>query len=403
MRRSFTVAGGELASAVKYTARWLDTKPVIPAHGGLLFEVDGDRLNLFGFNENVTARATVEIDAEGEPKGSFVVAGRLIDQLVATFPDKPITFEQVDSTVVISAGRFRATLPTMPESDYPALPGAAALAGHVDGSALADALHRVGSAASRDLTKQIEKCGIRVSFDEIPVRWYDENNQPGEGYTLTMSATDSIRAGRQSIYWEPADPHRYERDDAVLGEAFLALGATLVDAAESFANHPQVAIGREDGVVSLATPTRSLVVRTLDMAKFPQIDAIFDSPTEVSARIKIKNLTMPLKRANLLKNSETRAVRLDFTANLVTVAAGLDSDTGGDEEADVEYSGPDASIWFRSDVLYSALASAPGESVDLAFTPAKFGERVRPAIVTSPTDETWRLIMVPLRPSKPTK
>jgi len=395
MQKSFTVAAGQLAGAVKYTARWLVAKPVIPAHGGLLFEVDGDRLNIFGFNEDVTARATVEIDASEEPKGAFVVAGRLIDQLVATFPDKPITFEQVDSTIVVSAGRFRATLPTMPESDYPALPGAAALAGHVDGSTLADALHRVGTAASRDLTKQIEMCGIRVSFDPDPIAFSDtESGETLPAYTLTMSATDSIRAARQTIYWEADD------EGGPIGETFLALGATLVDAAEAFANHPQVAIGWEDGVVSLTTPTRSLVVRTLDVAKFPHLDAIFEAKTEVSARIRIKDLTMPLKRADLLKNRETNAVRLDFASDMVTIAAGLDSDTGGDEEADVEYDGPETSIWFRSDVLHSALASAPGEFVDLAFTS---GMVVRPAVVTSPTDETWRLIMVPLRPSKPAK
>jgi DNA polymerase-3 subunit beta len=397
VRKSFSVRGGEFADAVHYTARWLVTKPIIPTHGGLLFEVDGDRLNIFGFNEDVTARATVEIDATEEPEGSFVVAGRLIDQLVATFPDRPIVFEQVGTTIVVSAGRFRATLPTMSEKDYPALPGAATLAGHVDGSAMADALHRVGTAASRDLTKQQELCGIRVDFDPDPIGG-DETDEPII-YTLTMQATDSIRAARQSIAWEPADG---DEDDTTgpLGHAFLALGATLVDAAEAFANHPEVALGWEDGTVSLTTPTRSLVVRTLDVNKFPHLDAIFEAKTEVSARIRIKDLTMPLKRADLLKNRETNAVRLDFTAGMVTIAAGLDSDTGGDEEADVEYNGPETSIWFRSDVLHSALASAPGEFVDLAFTT---GMVVKPAIVTSPTDETWRLIMVPLRPSKPTK
>jgi DNA polymerase III sliding clamp (beta) subunit (PCNA family) len=279
----------------------------------------------------------------------------------------------------------------MSEKDYPALPGAATLAGHVDGSTLADALHRVGTAASRDLTKQQELCGIRVNFDDDPI--VDGDGELSQ-YTLTMQATDSIRAARQTIYWEPDD------EGGPIGEAFLALGATLVDAAESFANHPEVALGWEDGTVSLTTPTRSLVVRTLDVNKFPHLDAIFEAKTEVSARIRIKDLTMPLKRADLLKNRETNAVRLDFTAGMVTIAAGLDSDTGGDEEADVEYDGPETSIWFRSDVLHSALASAPGEFVDLAFTT---GMVVKPAIVTSPTDETWRLIMVPLRPSQPAK
>jgi DNA polymerase-3 subunit beta len=384
VRGSFTVGAGALASAVKYTARWLVARPAIPEHGGLLFEVDGDRLNLFGFNENVTARATVAINATDEPKGAFVVAGRLMDALAATFPEKPIRFEQEGSVVTVTAGRFRATLPTMSEKDYPALPGAAALAGHVDGSLLADAVSRVAAAASRDLTVKIEQCGIYVSFDLA-------DDAPVGSYTLTLMATDSYRAATQSIEWQP----EHDEVDPPLGEAFLALGPALVDAAEAFAGglHP-VAIGWERGTVSLTTPERSLVSRTLDDSKFPKLGPLFNTPTSAEMVVRAKDLAMPLKRADLLKNRETDAVKLSLTANTATIIAQTEM-SGGDEDVDVQYEGPDTTITVRSSVLHAALSSAPGDTVRIAFTPDTY----RPLIFTSDADPTWRHLAVPLRPT----
>ena len=382
MQNSFTVSGAALTGAVKYTARWLATKPVIPAHGGLLFEVDGDRLNVFGFNENVTARATVEIDASDEPKGGFVVAGRLIDSLVATFPDKPIRFEQDGPIVTVTAGRFRATLPAMSEKDYPALPGQATLAGHVDGATLADATRRVGAAASRDLSSKVALCGIHVSFDDTA----------GGTPTLTMMATDTYRAARQSIEWQPED----DEVGPPIGEAFLVLGMTLVDAAEAFAGPDAVAIGYESGVVSLTTPWRSLVVRTLNEKEFPAqgLGPIFATATQARANLRIKDLAMPLKRADLLRARDVDMVQLGFSENTITLIANSgESGGGGDEEIDAEYDGPETTISLKSSVLHAALASAPGETVTLAFLPGT----TKPMIVTSPADPSWRHIMVPLR------
>lgn len=392
MNRSFTVGARQLSGAVKFTARWLVAKPVIPSHGGLLFEVDGDRLNIFGFNENVTARATVEIDAadetEGafvvEPKNAFVVAGRLMDALVATFPDKQIRFEQDGPSVTVTAGRFRATLPTMPATDYPALPGHAALAGYVDGATLADATHRVGGAASRDLTMQVALCGIHVTFDGGA-----DQSSGSATHTLTMMATDTYRAARQSIEWQP------DAEGAPIGDAFLALGMTLVDAAESFVGPDAVAIGYEPGVVSLTTPWRSLVVRTLDDKTFPVagLGPIFATATTAEATIRIKDLALPLKRAELLRSRDVEMVRLSFTENTLTIIAESDTKGGGDEEVDIEYAGPDAVIALKPSILHGVLHSAPGESITLGFQPDTF----KPVVVTSTADPTWRNIMVPLR------
>lgn len=393
MRGSFTVAGSELAAAVKYCARWLTTRPMIPAHGGLLFEVDGDRLNIFGFNENVTARATVEIDASDEPKGAFVVAGRLVDALAAALPKGPVRFEQDGPVVAVTAGRARYTLPAMSEKDYPALPGAAALAGHVDGDELADAVRRVGVAAKREAEKEIAFCGIHVQLDED----YGFDAEGEQAYTLTLTATDRYRGAKQTIPWRP------DAESAPIGDSFLVLASVLGEAVEAFAG-ADVALGVEGGVASLTSPARSLVVGTLDQRGFPAagLAGILASEPPDLLTVRARDLTDPLKRIGLfIKRPEAAAaaaahvlpVQIDLAENLLTLIAPQGSTGGGDEEIDVEYDGPPTSMILNATYLQAMLQSAPDETVTLAFRAGQ----TKPIIVSTPSHPTWRHLLQPLK------
>jgi DNA polymerase III sliding clamp (beta) subunit (PCNA family) len=393
MNGSFTVAGGELAAAVHYTARWLVGKPTIPAHGGLLFEVSGNTLNIFGFNENATARASVETDDVDLPKHSFVVAGRLIDQLAATFGNQRVKFEREGSIVAVTVGRGRWTLPVMSAKDYPALPGQAALAGHVDGAALADAVRRVGAAASRDVTLKLAHCGILVQFDEeldVP--------EGGPGHTLTLMATNRYRAAKQSVPWRP-DP-----ENAPIGEAMLILASVLGDAADAFAGPDEVAIGWENGVASMTTPWRSLVVRTLDARDFPAegLAGILGTQPSDTVTLRAKDLDLPLRRLGvLLKRTGSTAenaakvmpVQVTLTDGTLTLVAPLGTSGGGDEDIDVEYDGPATSLILNSEYLHTVMQTAPGEQVTLAFRAGT----TKPIIISSDGHPTWRHLLQPLR------
>jgi DNA polymerase III sliding clamp (beta) subunit (PCNA family) len=397
MNGSFVVDGGDLASAVHYAARWLAGKPMIAAHGGLLFEVVGNTLTVSGFNENATARAFIETDDVDLPKSSFVVAGRLIDQLAATFGDQRVKFEREGSNVAVTVGRGRWTLPAMSEKDYPALPGAAELAGHVDGAALADAVQRVGAAASRDLTLSVPMCGILVQVDEEPEHAGTGRGLDGE-WTLTLMATNRYRASQQSIPWVP-DP-----DAAPIGESFLVLASTLLDAAGDFAGDDSVAVGWQEGLASLTTPTRSLVVNTLDKREFPAegLGGILRSQPPDTVTVRTKGLDMPLRRVGLLlKRADSSTanaakvipMQVNLTEGLMTLVATPGSTGGGDEEIDVEYDGPDTSLILNADYLQTVMKTAPGERVTLAFRAGT----TKPIIVSADGHPTWRHLLQPLR------
>lgn len=379
MNRTFTVPARALAEAVKFAAHWINPRPAIPAHGGLLFEVDGDRLNLFGFNEGGIARATVAIDADDEPTGGFIVSGRLMGQLATTFADKPVKFAHIDNTVHVTAGSWRGTLPAMSDKEFPALAGAAPTVGYVNGAEMADAVARVGTGAGRDPEKGVHLTGMRVEFGDN---------------TLTFYATDRYRAVRQIITWE-------REDGESLGQSALPPAGALVDAMSAFnITIGSVTLGWQPGTFSLTSEARSLVLTELaEVDKFPRVGPMFDSEFPQAARFSAKDLALPMKRAGILRGGETDAVVLDVREDLLvlSVAAG-DSAQGGEEEISISYAGEPAVLRFDAKRLHDGIVSAPGDLVDLRFTPTPEGGKPKHAMLTSDADPTWAHIVMPLVP-----
>lgn len=375
MEGSFTVNAGALASAVKYVAQWLSAKPIVPVHAGVMFAVDDGRLTVSGFGDNVTARASLSV--EGNATGEFVVAGRLVNALLGAVPAKPVTFSQHDSLIAMNAGRFDSTMGAMVVEDYPKLAAGAAKVGSIGGTELADAVKRVAAAASKDLTTRAALAGLHIQF----------GNEASDG--LRLMATDTYRAASLFVDWTP-EPHE---ERPVLGESALVWAAELADAVDAFVGPDDIAIGWEAGTFSLTTPGRELVLREIGGDEFPAdgLRRIFASKGTAEATVATHALLDPLKRIDLLRDEKADVVWLRFSDGLAVLRAQAET-KGGTEEVDVKYAGDACEIALRSATLRTALATAPGTNVTLSFNPGT----VKPIIVTSDGDPSWRFTVVPL-------
>jgi DNA polymerase III subunit beta len=366
IKDSLTTRPQVFAAAVKWAAKFVAAKPVVPIQAGIMLEVADGTLTVSSFSENVSTRATLAVD--GEATGRAVVSGRLLAELVATFPDKPITIDGDGDDLVMSAGRFHVTLPTLDESNYPELPAAPAAIGIVGGEAFAAMIARVAPAASHDLTQRVALAGVHLAF--------------GNG-TVRAIASDSYRAASAEIPF------------AGKGSATaLTLAQTLVDAAAAFIGPDDITVGLDDSNLSLTSPTRSLTLRLLGEkydAEF--INKLFAVDHPSAVHVGVADLAQPLKRAALVR-AKDGPIRFDIDIDLITLGAKAeDSKQSSGEEVDAQYDGPDYALAFNPKYLGEALSTVPGETVRIAFNPAKLAQ----VVLTSPSDPTWRHILVPIR------
>jgi DNA polymerase-3 subunit beta len=372
------------AAAVKWAAKFAASKPAVPIQGGLLLTADGSgNLAIESFGEGITARAIVPVDGEG--KGSTIVSARLLDQLVATFADKPVTLSGDDEqSLVIVAGRWTGTVPVMGDAgDWSGVQDGTLVPpqqiGTVGGQAFADLIARAGAATEHDPGKPI---GLQCIHLEFGAR------------TVVAMASDSLRATR--------DAAPFIRTDESEHQAALVVGQQMTDVASAFIGPDDILVGLGPNVLALSSATRSVVVRQIaepwNMGEV--IATLLTEPLPHEVLVKVGDLMQPMKRAVLMRDKDGPIAAV-MSPGLITVHAKADQiQQKGSEEVDAQCAGPEHTLAFNPKYLADALGSAPGEIVRIAFN----DQERRPGrpwhvVLTSADDEgsAWQHLLMPLK------
>jgi DNA polymerase-3 subunit beta len=375
-----TVQAGSFTAAVAWVGKWVAGKPVVPVHGGISLTLPrfGD-LVIGAFSENATAQAVMSCEYPEDPEPVVqhaIVSGRLLTELAGTLGKQDVVLTGSDDgrAVVLTSGRFVATLPTLPEADYPALPGAMPAIGTVPGAALARALEQVAGAAGRGKSP----AWLNTVYADFVA----------EGSIILM-ATDRFRMARVVLPWKPDGGIIVTPDAAVLAEA-----------AAGFDGPDDVTIGSNGSLLSLTSPTRSLTIGTVPIRDaegnlvWPAavLAPQFDRLPEQRITIDRGALTLPLKRARIMRGKDG-PVRVTIADGTLTLGAAEETTKRtSDDEVPVDYDGPAFSTGYDPDFIGEALHSAPGNTVHL-----HFGDPQRPAVITCDTDPSWRHVLMPIR------
>lgn len=369
-----TVKQPQFEAAVKWAAKWLDKKPNVPVHAGLSLTHLGGNLEIIAYSEAVTARAVIDAGAiKHDGPHVAVVSGRLLDELAGTFAaTKPVVLAGDGKDVAITSGKFRATLPTFDENDFPALPGRLPTIGTVPGAALADAVARVGAAAGKDPSRGMILATMHVGFGEK---------------VITLTGSDRQRAARIEVPWT----------GEVVDEQATPLSGTLIDAAAAFAGPDDVEIGLDGFNLSFTSPTRSLTVRLVDIGgdgwPVQAVGQFFAFEQEQTTAVEVDgDLFKSLKRAAIVRG-KTGPVRLTFGENTLAIgAAQAEAHQESADEVEIDYDGPEFTVAVNPDYLTDALGSAPaGAPVQVGF-----GIPKKPITLRSDADPTWRHVLMPV-------
>jgi DNA polymerase-3 subunit beta len=366
---AFTVEARPFAAITEQIARRVPRRPSIPTLGGLLLEVADGTLTLSAFDYEVAARA--HINVVGDVNGRAVVSGRLLAELVKTFPDKPVTARVDGTKLAVTCGSVKLTLPLMPAEDYPALPDVPPTVGVVDAETFKAAVEQVAVAAGTEPAVPA-LTGIHMRL---------------AGTAITLLASDRYRATTVTVPWQPTDP--------AINTARLVPADVLVDAVKDTTGH--IAIGLDgDHLAGFTTDTRSITTRLLaNDPPYPQqtLDGFFAAAAAGAvAQIRTADLATAVHRAQLVVAKTAPAV-LVFSGGQVNVNGADDAAAG--EDLTCEYDGPDITVRVRPQFLLDGLAALRSPNVALSMTDPK-----KPVLLAAPDapDGAYRHLIMPIRP-----
>jgi DNA polymerase III subunit beta len=359
-----TVAKDELVQALAVVSRAVSSRTSVQILSGILLEAAGGDLRLAATDMELSLRATVTAQIEGD--GSIVLPGKTLVDIARLLPADEVTIEHrpTESVVHLTSGSASYTLHTYNPEDFPRLPDVAAVQTFsVDRDALLETIQRVARASSRDESRPV-LTGILVRFG---------------GGKLVMAATDSYRLAVKETALDSSAP---ELEAIVPSRALqeLARIATSGDTVEVGVHENQVVFTAE-GVL--------LTTRRID-GQFPNYRQLLPEQFEHELTLPRAEVLEVVRRASVMIQRAT-PLQLRFAEGELTVIARTHEVGESTESMPVGFTGDTLEIGFNADFLRDGLESVDGD--DIRF---KLISPLRPAVLQGDGDEFTYLVM-PIR------
>ena len=367
------------ADAITWTARALPARPAVPVLAGMRLDIAdaADTLHLSGFDYEVSARASVDVQVE--EAGSVLVSGRLLAEIVRNLPPHPVELRVEGSRALLTCGSTRFTLLTLPLEDYPSLPPMPRTTGSAPADVFATAVRQVLPSTSRDDTLPM-LTGVHLTF---------------RGDTILLAATDRYRIAVREMWWKPeqADIDASALVPArTLGEFGRALAGGNVDIALS-----AVGDSAGEGMIGFEHAGKRTTTRLID-SDFIKYESRFPTDFAARAEVPVASLVDSVKRVALVADRST-PVRFSFGSSEVVLEAGSGEDAQAVEALDAKFEGEPMRIAFNPQYLLDGLTGVQSENALLGFVAP-----TKPAVITGvPSEEgerpDFRYLVMPLRVS----
>jgi DNA polymerase-3 subunit beta len=359
-----TCSKDDLVHGLTTVSRALSTRTAIQILSGILLDASGSDLRLAATDMELSVRATVPAQVEGE--GSIVLPGRTLVDIARLLPADEVTLEHraAESVVHVSSGSASYTLQTFNAEDFPRLPEVGeAPTFAVERAPLLETIGRVARAASRDEARPV-LTGVLVQF---------------AGDKLVMAATDSYRL---AVKETSLDSAAAELEAIIPSRALQELARIAGDADE-------IGVGVQENQVIFSAGDVWLASRRID-GQFPNIRQLLPETFEYELTINRSELLDVVRRAAVMIQRAT-PLHLRFAEGELTVVARTQEVGESRESLPVPFVGDTLEIGFNAEFLKDGIEAIEGDDVKF-----KLISPLRPAVLEG-EDGDFTYLVMPIR------
>lgn len=392
------VRAGTLAGALKDVTGVVAGRSLIPVLDHVLITVTDGRIALTATDLDMWVVRELASDDAGEADSaawkagtvnfSMTVAAKVLAAVLGEIdPDAMVVLlapTDTESRAVLRAGRARFKLVCLQVEDFPFVPPVDSDAAfEIRCTQLADSFAAVEHAISTEETRYYLN-GVFVH----PV-----------GLSLRFAATDGHRLARQMIdgpigaaSWPEMIIGRRTVAvlDKLLAGAIKADDAAVTEVSAAGAGRVQFSLPAADGGDVL------LVAKTID-GSFPDYVRVIPTDPPLRAVVDREALSAAVKRVATMTAKESRAVKLEFAADTLTLTAGVPELGEAVEELACEYAGAPLLIGFDSRYLRAALGAVATDRIVLRLTDAGAPLRIEAEGEGSGDDLPLVQVVMPVR------
>ncbi|MDH3788850.1 MAG: DNA polymerase III subunit beta [Xanthomonadales bacterium] len=341
----FSIQQEALLQPISQVVGVVERRQTLPVLANFLVSAQGNRLSITGTDMEVELIAAVNADIQSE--GEITVPARKLVDIVRKLPEGVnITAVLEGDKLLISSGRGRYTLATLPATEFPA-------------TDQVETLENV-KIQEVELKKLLDKTSFSMANQDV--RYY-LNGLLFEFHdgSLTTVATDGHRLAVCDM--DSKIGVAQDRQMIVPRKGVLELSRMLSDSDDLV----ELALGKNH--IRLVKGNMIFTSKLID-GRFPDYQAVIPKGTDRHITLDRQSFMLALQRASILSNEKYKGVRLEASVDSVKIVAHNPQHEEAVEELEAELNFDHVAIGFNVTYLLDALNAIEGNSVVMALKDA---------------------------------
>jgi DNA polymerase-3 subunit beta len=346
----------------------VERRHTLPILSNLLLEKKNGALTVLATDLELQVSTQIDCAEAGEDFAITIAARKLFD-IVRALPDTAkIKLDTKDSQVVVSAGKSRFTLQTLPAADFPRVETGAGLGETIrlPQKTLKRLLQLVQFAmASQDIRYYLN--GMLLVLD---------------GTQLRVVATDGHRLSYAETQLETGAE---AREVIIPRKTVVELSKLLSDVDDPV----ELRIGANQVTITLSGT--ELVTKVVD-GKFPDYHRVIPASQPRHLKANRQSVIQALQRAAILSNEKFRGVRLVMSENTLGIVCNNNEQEEAADEIEVSYDGEPLDVGFNVTYLLDGLGALNSEEITLSL-----GDANSSMLLTSEGEPGFKYVVMPMR------
>ncbi|NQT06713.1 MAG: DNA polymerase III subunit beta [Candidatus Omnitrophica bacterium] len=323
----------EAAQAVQSVVSVRNTLPIL---SNMLIETQKDKLKLITTDLDIAIICT--INAAVSQEGATTVPAKRFTDIIKELPEGEITISAKKNNIItIDCASTYFKINSLPKEDFPKLPN---YKNHesitLNQETLKNMLNMTSFAISHDETRYILN-GILFELNKDK---------------LTMVATD----GRRLAYIEK------KLDTKTQKERKMIVPAKTINELSKALTTGEVKMYFGENQTTFDTGNVVIISRLIE-GEFPRYQQVIPKEQKSKLTVETGRFLAAAKRANLLTNQDSQAIKLDIFKDRVVISKNTPDVGEAREELEAEYKGGDLSIGFNPGYLIDALKNLDTEKI----------------------------------------
>lgn len=357
-----------LLTALSAVVGVVERRHTLPILSNLLLEKKGGKLTVLATDLELQVSTQLESTEAGEDFAITIAARKLFD-IVRALPDAAkVKLDTKDSQVVVSAGKSRFTLQTLPAADFPRVE---------TGAGLGEAIRLPQKTLKRLLQL------VQFAMASQDIRYYLNGMLLVlDGKQLRVVATDGHRLSYAETQLEA---EAEAREVIIPRKTVMELSKLLSDVEEPV----ELRIGANQ--VTITLPATELVTKVVD-GKFPDYHRVIPASQPRHLKANRQSVIQALQRAAILSNEKFRGVRLVMSENTLGIICNNNEQEEAADEIEVSYNGDPLDVGFNVTYLLDGLGALNSEEITLSL-----GDANSSMLLTSEGEAGFKYVVMPMR------